>query len=66
MITVTKNELINIGFGNSQSSDIIRKAKRLMVNKGYDYYNNRRLGRVPLEAVEQILGFKIDITNRGV
>lgn len=60
-MTVTKKDLTELGFGNSQSSDIIRKAKRLMVNKGFAYYENRRLGRVPLEAVEEILGFKINI-----
>lgn len=58
---ITKNDLIAMGFGVSQSSDIIRKAKKLMVNKGYGYYDNRRLGRVPLEAVEEILGLKIRI-----
>lgn len=60
---ITKNELIGLGFGVSQSSDIIRKAKRLMVNKGYCYYDNRRLGRVPLEAVEEILGLRISLQN---
>ncbi len=60
-MTITKKDLTELGFGNSQSSDIIRKAKRLMVNNGFTYYENRRLGRVPLEAVEEILGFKINI-----
>lgn len=60
-MTITKKDLTELGFGNSQSSDIIRKAKRLMVNRGFAYYENRRLGRVPLEAVEEILGFKINI-----
>ena len=63
-MTITKDDLIRLGFGASQSCDIIRKAKRLMVNKGYGYYENRRLGRVPVEAVEEILGIKIDF--RGV
>ena len=49
MTMVTKNELQELGFGPSQSSDIIRKAKCLMVKKGYGYYNNRRLGCVPFE-----------------
>lgn len=56
---VTKNELQELGFGPSQSSDIIRKAKCLMVKKGYCYYNNRRLGCVPMEAVEEILGISL-------
>lgn len=57
--TITKKELCDLGFGPSQSSDIIRKAKYLMVNKGYSYYASKRLGRVPVFAVEEILGFRI-------
>ncbi|EGO5181324.1 DUF3173 domain-containing protein [Enterococcus faecalis] len=56
---MTKNDLIELGYGTSQSSDIIRKAKCLMVNKGYSYYSSKRLGRVPVSAVEEILGLKI-------
>ncbi len=60
IVMITKNDLYQMGFGVSQSSDIIRKAKRLMVNKGYGYYNNRRLGCVPIEAVEEILGIHLE------
>lgn len=59
MITVTKQELIKLGFGPSQSADIIRQAKHLMLNKGYSYYSSKRLGRVPVKAVEEILGFSL-------
>lgn len=65
MNTITKNELLEIGFGPSQSADIIRKAKYLMVGKGFTYYTSKRLGRVPVSAVEEILGFKIDLNNIG-
>ena len=58
-LTITKNELMNLGFGPSQSSDIIRKAKCLMLNKGYSDYSSKKLGRVPISAVEEILGFSI-------
>ena len=47
---------IKLGYGVSQLSDIIRKAKRYMVNQDYGYYDNRRLGRVPVKTVEKILG----------
>lgn len=60
-MTITRTDLEDLGFGSSQSSDIIRKAKRLMVNKGFGYYDNRRLGRVPVEAVEEILGMSISM-----
>lgn len=66
MIMITRIELVQLGFGTSQASDIIRKAKRLMVNKGFGYYDNRRLGRVPVEAVEEILGTELAFVRSGV
>lgn len=56
---MTKKELIELGFGPSQSAEIIRKAKILMVNKGCSYYTSKRLGRVPVTAVEELLGIKL-------
>lgn len=61
MQTITKQELIDLGFGPSQSADIIRKAKYVMLNRGYTYYSSKKLGRVPVSAVEEILGFSINI-----
>ncbi|HEU6870314.1 TPA: DUF3173 domain-containing protein [Streptococcus pneumoniae] len=61
MQTITKYELQQMGFGPSQSVDIVRRAKLYLVNKGYGYYSSKRLGRVPLSSVEHILGFSIDI-----
>lgn len=60
MQTITKYELQQMGFGPSQSADIVRRAKIYLVNKGYGYYSSKRLGRVPLSSVEHILGFPID------
>lgn len=60
MQTITKYELQKMGFGPSQSADIVRRAKLYLVNKGYDYYSSKRLGRVPLSSVEHILGFPIN------
>ncbi len=60
MQTITKYELQKMGFGPSQSADIVRRAKLYLVNKGYGYYSSKRLGRVPLSSVEHILGFPIN------
>ena len=51
MITVTKRDLIELGYGPSFAADIIKKAKELMVEKGHTYYQSRKLDRVPKEAV---------------
>ncbi len=59
MITVTKSDLIALGYGPSFSADIIRQAKKLMVERGHTYYQSRKLDRVPKEAVEELLGITL-------
>lgn len=64
MVTLTKKDLVELGYGNSFASDIIRQAKQLMIEKGHTYYQSRKLDRVPVEAVEELLG--ITLTNKQV
>ena len=59
MLIVTKEELMNLGYGKYQAEDIIRKAKATMVSKGYSYYLNKRLGKVPVSTVESVLGIEL-------
>ena len=63
MITVTKKDLIELGYGTSFAADIIREAKKLMIEKGHTYYQSRKLDRVPKEAVEELLGITLSDTN---
>ena len=56
MVTVTKGDLIALGYGPSFAADIIRETKKLMVSRGHTYYQSRKLDRVPKEAVEELLG----------
>ncbi|MFQ7636509.1 MAG: DUF3173 family protein [Mediterraneibacter faecis] len=45
------------------SADIIRKAKKLMIEKGHTYYQSHKLNRVPKEAVEELLGITLSDTD---
>ena len=63
LITVTKKDLIDLGYGTSFATDIIRKAKQLMIAKGHTYYQSRKLDRVPKEAVEELLGITLPDKN---
>lgn len=56
IITISKKDLVELGYGTSYSSDIIKKAKELMIEKGHTYYRAKKLDRVPREAVEELLG----------
>ncbi|MFI3226213.1 MAG: DUF3173 domain-containing protein [Clostridia bacterium] len=60
MKTITKKDLVALGYGPGQAVNIIKQAKDVMVGKGFGYYKNPRLGRVPVEVVEEILGIEIN------
>ncbi|MBM6586262.1 DUF3173 domain-containing protein [Pediococcus acidilactici] len=53
---ITYQDLIQYGFKKHTAIEIIHQAKNNMVKKGYPIYLNRRLGAVPREAVESIVG----------
>jgi len=57
--TISKDDLINLGYKRYQAISLIRQAKAIMVQKGCPYYNNKRLGRVPRDVVESILGVSL-------
>lgn len=57
--TVDYKKIMELGFTKATAQQIIRQTKLNMVKQGYTIYNNRRLGAVPIEAVEDILGFKL-------
>ncbi len=59
MITITKSDLVELGYGPSFAANIIKEAKKLMISKGHTYYQSRKLDRVPKEAVEELLGITI-------
>lgn len=56
MVTVTKKDLITLGYGPSFAASIIKESKKLMIKKGHTYYEAKKLDRVPREAVEELLG----------
>lgn len=63
---VNKNDLMAItGYSETQSKLLIRQAKLLLVEKGFNWYKNKRVGRVPLQTIEAILGFPI-ISKNGI
>ncbi|MDY5636067.1 MAG: DUF3173 family protein [Streptococcus orisratti] len=61
---VDKNDLIVLtGYSQSQCKKLIREAKINLVANGFSWYNNKRVGRVPLKSIEDILGFRLSNKN---
>ena len=61
--TISKTELMKLGYKEHTSISIIRQAKQIMVKQGYAFYNNKRLWRVPKSVVENILWIPIQVNN---
>ena len=57
--TISYIDLVDLGFPTATAKQIIRQSKLNLVKQGYTLYSNRRLGTVPVSAVEEILGFKL-------
>ena len=57
--TINYVYLVELGFPKATAQQIIRQTKNNLVQQGYTLYSNRRLGTVPVGAVEEILGFKL-------
>ena len=58
--TICKSDLLQLGYSPHTASTIIRQAKQIMVQRGYPFYNNKRLGHVPRNVVEEILGLSLE------
>lgn len=65
MITVVNKEDIMsmTGYSESQSRTLIRLTKSKLVSDGFDWYRNKRVGRVPIQTIEVILGFELNPKN---
>lgn len=57
--TISYKDLVALGYPKATAQQIIRQTKLNMVKQGYTLYSNRRLGTVPITAVEKVLGFKL-------
>ncbi|WP_334330540.1 DUF3173 family protein [Companilactobacillus sp. HBUAS59699] len=59
-IMVTADDIETMGFKRGQAVMIVRQVKQIMVNRGFELYNNKRLGVVPKSAVLDLIGVSND------
>ena len=56
--TVTKDNLVKLGFSQGTAKRIIREGKELLVSRGFQVYNNKRIGTIPVSVAEELLDIK--------
>ena len=57
---------MNLRFPRHTASSIIKQAKIQLVNRGLTLYENNRIGTVPREIIEEILGIQFPIKKEGI
>lgn len=57
---------MNLGFPRHTARSIIKQAKIQLVNRGLTLYANNRIGTVPREIIEEILGIQFPIKKEGI
>lgn len=55
--------MVLTGYSKSQAQQLIKKAKLNLTQEGFSWYANKRVGRVPIQAIETILGFSLSAKN---
>lgn len=66
MQLINKQDLMKLGYKEHTARSLICQAKKIMLQQGYSLYNNKRLGLVPTETVESIIGVKLYTTESDV
>lgn len=66
MTTVKFKDVMELGFPKHTARSIIKQAKIQLVNRGLTLYTNNRIGTVPREIVEEILGIQFPIKKEGI
>ena len=66
MTTVNFKDVMELGFPRHTARSIIKQAKIQLVNRGLTLYENNRIGTVPREIIEEILGIQFPIKKEGI
>ena len=66
MTTINYKDIMQRGFPKHTARSIIKQAKIQLVNRGLTLYANNRIGTVPREIVEEILGIQFPIKKEGI
>lgn len=64
--TICKQDLMDLGYKEHTARNLICQAKRIMVQRGYDFYGNRRVSVVPTHIIESIIGVNLQNEESSV
>lgn len=61
---INKTDIMKLtGLTESQTKKLIRNAKQRLTSQGFDWYSNKKIGKVPLKTIEELLGIELSSEN---
>ncbi|EIP8069252.1 DUF3173 family protein [Enterococcus faecalis] len=55
MKTVTRQDIVNLGFSQYYADKIFKECKILLIKKAYSFYRNSKIKRIPVSILEEVL-----------
>lgn len=55
MKTANRQDIIDLGFSQYYADKIFKECKNLLVKKGYFFYRNSKIKRIPVSIIEEVL-----------
>ncbi|OUZ16514.1 hypothetical protein A5868_001435 [Enterococcus sp. 12F9_DIV0723] len=55
MKTATRKDLVELGFSQYYADKIFKECKNLLVKRGYSFYRNTKIKRIPIGIIEEVL-----------
>ncbi len=55
MKTATRKDIVKLGFSKYYADKIFRECKTLLVKRGYTFYKQSKIKRIPVSIIEEVL-----------
>ncbi|EEI13389.1 hypothetical protein HMPREF0348_0095 [Enterococcus faecalis TX0104] len=55
MKTAPRQDIIKLGFSQYYADKIFKECKTLLITKGYSFYKNKKIKRIPVSIIEEVL-----------
>ena len=56
---ISDKELMSMGYNKATAQRIIKESRKLLVKRGFTFYDRKRLMIVPKKVVAEILGVQV-------
>lgn len=59
MLTISVDDLVAMGYPRQTAQNIYKQVRYNLLAEGYNIYGNKKISRLPVGAVEKVLGVNL-------